>query len=365
MNKQGRKVPIKNILYMYSYVWDKIDFDDYTFLNNMDDFDSPNILSTLFLINAKAVFKKGLYREYKEVNEELRGIKGKIDFKNSLNNLSFENSKSYCTYDEFNENNIINQIIKSTALKLYKTKNVNEDNRQKLNNTLLYLNNVDIIDIKNNSFNIKFNKNNLYTYYLIRVCELINMCLILSEETGNYKFIDIIDNDEIMQNIYELFVYKFYKQKLEKEKHLFNVEYQHNLNWNLKNGNKEMLPKMKLDILLANKEDLLIIDTKYYKEYVSSNYDKNTFISGNMYQMISYMNNINAHQNMRGILLYPLPYNLDPIDEVYDTSVVSNGIVKKTKLEFVTIDLSQKWEKIEEDLLNIVYKSIGSKKSFS
>ena len=348
---------------MYSYVWDKVDFDDYAFLSNMDDFDSPNILSTLFLINTKAVLKKGLYREYQEINEELRGIKGKIDFKSSLNNLSFENSKSFCMYDEFNENNIINQIIKSTALKLYRIKTITEDNRQKLNNTLLYFNNVDIIDVDKKSFNIKYNKNNLYTYFLIRVCELINMCITLSEETGDYKFIDIIDNDEIMQTVYELFVYKFYKQKLEKEKKLFKVEYQHNLNWNLKNGSKELLPKMKLDILLANKENLIIIDTKYYKEYVLSNYDKNSFISGNMYQMMSYMNNINAHQNMRGILLYPLPYNLDPIDETYDTSVVSNGVVKKTKLEFVTIDLSKEWKQIEKDLLNIIYKAIEYKKS--
>ena len=361
MNKQGRKVPIKNVLYMYSYVWDKVNFDDYAFLNNMDDFDSPNILSTLFLINVKSVLKKGLYREYNEKNEELRGIKGKIDFKNSLNNLSFENSKSYCTYDEFNENNLINQIIKSTALKLFRINNITEDNKQKLNNTLLYLNNVDIIDIKKSSFDIRFNKNNLYTYFLIRVCELINMCLTLSEDTGDYKFIDIIDDDEIMQNIYELFVYKFYKQKFSIEKHLFNVEYQHNLDWNLKNGNKDLLPKMKLDIMLSNNENLLIIDTKYYKEYLSKNYDKESFISGNMYQMLSYMNNINAKQNMRGILLYPQPYNLGPINEVYDTSVVSNGVVKKTKLQFTTINLSQEWRLIEEELMNIINNAIESR----
>lgn len=358
MNKNSRKVPIKNILYMYSYVWDKVQFNDYTFLNNIDDYDSSNVLSTLFLINVKSVMNRGLYKEYKEINEELRGIKGKIDFKNSMNNLSFENSKSFCNYDELTENNSINQIIKSTALKLYRLNDITDENKQRLNNTLLYFNNVDIINIDKKSFDIQFNKNNIYTYFLIRICELINMCINLSEETGEYKFINIFDNDEIMQNIYELFVYKFYKHHFENKQHLFKVEYQHNLNWNFKRGNKDLLPKMKLDIMLANKDYLFIIDTKYYKEYTSINYDKESFISGNMYQMISYMNNINAKQNMRGVLLYPKPYDKESINEIYDTSVVSNGVVKKAKIQFITIDLSNDWKKIEEDLLNIICSAI-------
>ena len=229
MDSKKRKVPIKNIIYMYSYVWDKVNFDSYTFLDNIDDYDSPDVLSELFLINAKNVIKRGLYKEYQEKNEELRGIKGKIDFKNSMNNLSFENAKSYCIYDELTENNIINQIIKSTAFRLYKIKNISKENRKKLNNLLLYFNNVNIINLKKDVFNIQFNKNNLYTYFLIRICELIIMSTNLSETTGDYKFINIFDDDETMQNIYELFIYKFYKYKFEKKQKLFKVEYQHNL----------------------------------------------------------------------------------------------------------------------------------------
>lgn len=354
MNNLNRKVPIKNVLYMYSYVWEKIEFNDYSFLDNLDDYDSSNILCSLFLKNVKSIIKKGLYREYEEITEEIRGIKGKIDFKESLNNMSFQNSKSYCIYDEFNENNIINMIIKSTALKLYKTTDINEDMRHSLNNILHYFNKVDLIELDSNCFDIRFNKNNLYTYFLIKVCELIYKCISLSEETGSYKFINILDNDEIMKDVYELFVYKFYKAKLEKEMNLFEVYYQYRLDWDLGNGNKDILPKMRIDILISDKKNTIILDTKYYKEYFNVNFEKEKLISNNMYQMVSYMNNINFEQNIRGILLYPLPYDAEPIDEKYNTNIISNGKIKPAKLEFITIDLSKEWNDIESDLLNII-----------
>ena len=353
MERLNRKVPIKNVLYMFSYVWDKVSFQEYTNLNNEDDFDSANILSTLFLLNVNNILKRGLYKEYNEINEEIKGIRGKVDFKNSLNNLSFKNAKAFCYYDILNENNIINQIIKTTALKLYRANGINENNRKKLNNVLLYFNQVEVIEINNNTFDIKYNKNNLYTKYLINICELINNSLMLSEDKGSYKFINILDDDKTMQNIYELFIFKFYKYHLEKQKKTYNVNYQTQLEWDLFNGNQEILPKMRLDIMLENEEKTIIIDTKYYSDYLSSFRDgKATLISGNMYQMYTYMNQINSRKSITGMLLYPL--NDNPIDESYDVKVMGDKEISDAKFRIRTIDLSKKWEDIEKELIEIV-----------
>ena len=53
--KNNRKVPIKNILYMFSYIWDKAEEIDLTLRDNNDDFDSPNILAKLFIENVKDI----------------------------------------------------------------------------------------------------------------------------------------------------------------------------------------------------------------------------------------------------------------------------------------------------------------------
>ena len=102
--ENNRKVPIKNILYMFSYIWDKAETIDFALKDNNDDFDSPNILAKLFIENIKDILKIGIYREYKAHTEEIKGIKGKIDFKESMNKLSFENAKAVCEYDNYDEN---------------------------------------------------------------------------------------------------------------------------------------------------------------------------------------------------------------------------------------------------------------------
>ena len=43
------KVPIKNALFMYSYIWDKVNSIDLTNLDSNDDFKSSDIYAELFI----------------------------------------------------------------------------------------------------------------------------------------------------------------------------------------------------------------------------------------------------------------------------------------------------------------------------
>ena len=352
MSKKKRKVLIQNVLYMFSYIWEKVEYLDTKFLDNNDDFDSIDILSKLYLENVTYIMKKGIYKEYKEIKEEIKGIRGKIDFKDSLNNLSFDNAKAVCIYDELLENNLINQIIKTTAYKLYKAENINSNYKKELNNVLLYFNQVETINITKKSFEkLKFNKNSYYIYYMILICELINDSLMLSENKGSFKFIDILDDDKKMQQIFELFVFKYYEKKLKE----YNVSYQKKLNWNMFNGNQNIVPEMRLDIYLENEEESIIIDTKYYPNFLKNSYysdDKKTLISGNLYQMYTYLNHLNSSKKIKGILLYP--YNGEEISEKYDINIMNQNNISDSILQIQTIDLSKNWREIEEELNNIV-----------
>lgn len=354
--RNDRKVPIKNVLYMFSYIWDKAEAIDLVLKDNNDDFDSPNILAKLFLENIKDVLKIGLYRDYNLHSEEIRGIKGKVDFKESLNQMSFDNAKAVCVFDNFEENNIINQIIKSTAYRLFRADGIKEKYLRELNSILLYFNNVELIDITDNSFDIIFNRNNYYTYFIIMICKLIKDCTMLSEEIGKYKFIDILDDDDRMKVIFELFIYKFYKKELREE---FIVKSQQPLNWDVQSGNRELLPMMRMDTVLygKNSNKTIIIDTKYYPDYLKKSFyneDKRKLISENLYQMNAYMNNINTENDLKGILLYPMPYTEEEISEKYCIDIVSNGVSKKADLQIQTINLNSEWREIVNQLFNII-----------
>ena len=160
-----------------------------------------------------------------------------------------------------------------------------------------------------------------------------------------------------MELIFELFIYEFYNKELKSE---YRVYAQQRLNWNLENGQKDILPSMRMDTVLYGKNNnkTIIIDTKYYPDYLKKSFyseeDKKTLNSGNLYQMNAYMNNINTDGELTGMLLYPMPYSENEISEKYSIDVVSKGVVKKAILQIQTINLSNDWRYIRKELLSII-----------
>lgn len=112
---------------------------------------------------------------------------------------------------------------------------------------------------------------------------------------------------------------------------------------------------MRMDTLVESDNCTWIIDTKYYKNYTQQSYYGEKLISGNIYQMLSYLNNINVRTNeLMGVLLYPKPYDAGDIDKTYNLSVTSNGEIKQAQLRFLSIDLSKDWRTIKKDLLALI-----------
>ena len=347
------KVPIKNVLYMYSYVWDSLNKEFKSDLDSIDDFESIDIFTELFLKNIKNIRNKGLFKRYKLENEEIKSIKGKIDFKNSINSLSFNSGKAFCEYDEMTVNNLHNQIIKTITFMLYKNNIKSSENRRKLLEFIHFLEGVDIIELQHKDFlNITYTRNNSYYKYIISICNLIFENTMLGDKKGEYKFIDLYNTDKNLANIFEKFVYKFYKQNITTHK----VHFQKELKWNIVNNQyNSLLPVMKLDTVLENNNETIIIDTKYYKNFYSINqYETKKYHSNNWYQMFSYMNNINVDGNLKGILLYPKSFTNEIVDDNFEMMTVSGTDTRKSLLKISTIDLSEEWKNIENNLIKII-----------
>ncbi|SVC05274.1 uncharacterized protein METZ01_LOCUS258128, partial [marine metagenome] len=58
------------------------------------------------------LIRRGLDREYVEINEESRSIRGKIDFNTTIKKNLLQNAKIACAYDDLSHNVLHNQIIK-------------------------------------------------------------------------------------------------------------------------------------------------------------------------------------------------------------------------------------------------------------
>ncbi len=105
---------------------------------------------------------------------------------------------------------------------------------------------------------------------------------------------------------------------------------------------------MQTDITLENETAKIIIDAKFYKETLKSNYGAEKITSANLYQLFSYLlnqrNSDPKTQTATGILIYPT------IEQDYDLQFRyqnHNVLIK-------TVNLNSDWRSIEYRLKEII-----------
>lgn len=345
-----RKVPIKNIYYMLCYVWDKINIIDQQKFSSDIDFNIYDFYADILCFNLSSLVKGGLVRKYIEVKETNKLIRGKIDFSTTIKRNTLQNNNIVCDFDEYIVNNIYNQIIKTTLNTLI-TKDIDQSIKKKLKHIYSFFDGVDLIHLSNEHFNkLPFDRNDERYLFPVKICHLIYNSLIVSEEEGDISFHKYLEDN--MHHIFELFVYKF----LKKEQTEYKVKHGSILNWEFSSGNPNLVPNMKLDIELTSDNRKIIIDTKYYEHIYQNYYDKNSFISGHLYQIFAYINKINFNGYIDGILLYPHNEEEPEIDEVYQTKVISNNQICNSSIRLFSVDLSKDWRDIKKRLLKVIEK---------
>lgn len=342
-------IPIKNIYYMLCYAWNIIDeindieFGDEKFENIY------NLMAKILDYFLNKLIKRGFYKNYILIEEDLSMLKGKIDFSKSIKTNVINQKRLICQYDILSTNILFNQIIKSTLNKLINYKNIDGELKNKLIILNRYFIKIKDIKINNNTFkSLKYHRNNIHYKFIINICKLVYNNLILdknyNENSGRF-YIDKNEN-KTMHRIYEKFVLNYYKINYQN----FTIKSQP-IKWQIKNDNFNFIPNMKTDITIYNKEKCLIIDTKYYKEILKEHKGKKMIRPSHIYQIYAYMNNIKFKGNIKGILLYA------------GTNEIINKNYQKEKFDYKIqdkyfsvkiLDLNKKWENIEKQLNEIV-----------
>lgn len=343
-----RKVPIKNIFYMLSYVWDDVKLMKQGNVGADDDFKAEHFYVDLFLIYAERYIKRGVISEYVEAQEIIAGIKGKVDFKKSLETLAFENAHAACEFDEYSSNIRLNQVIKTTAFNLYRSKIVDRQRKKRLHQIMIHFGQIDLIKIKNQDFKFSFNRFSIYSEKLIEVCELIFRQMMISSSGEVVTFYHILDNENEFAKLFEKFLYKFYLKHSK-----FITTFQKNQTWNFLQLD-EWLPKMQLDVCVESDDCVWIMDAKYYSRFygIRDFYQSDTkkLISGNLYQIHSYLMNYQSSKILHGVLIYPKPFSNEEISKTY-TFKQDN---RQNTISVNTIDLEKNWQEIESSLMAII-----------
>lgn len=337
---------VKNIYYMlcYTFYGDRLNEKDEASLGEEAFENIYNLFSLLLYMILKKQIKKGLHRDYNSIEEETSVIRGKIKLNQTINKSSILNKKVVCEFDEYNENCLMNQILKTTIYFLIKYKKIGNDTKILLKKTMNYFHNVDLIEIRNIKWDrIRFNRNNISFMYAIDICKLIITGLIVSDKDGNNYFKEFLDDTKVSW-IYENFIKSYYRRHYSKlnasSKKLYLTD----------DPLMEFIPLMRTDITLEYKDKILIIDAKFYNKILKSNYFDSkckTISNNNLYQILAYVDNQDPYKvgNVYGMLLYAQTIDEPPI------SIIKN--INKHKIMIETLNLNEDWIFISKKLNTI------------
>lgn len=342
------KILIKNIYYMLSYAFRTLKQNNFKKIETEEFERIDDLFSEILFQGVSQQLKQGLYKEYVVVNNDLTTIKGRINFPQTIRNRTNQRIEINCEYDEFSENNLFNQIIKSTIYELIKKGGVLKERKQKLKKIVVFFSSVDFVDLNTvNWSSLKLQRYNQSYEMLLNICYFVYMGIIQSEKSGNKKMMTF--SDDHLATLYEHFILQYYKSE-HKNLRVTSSTIRWNIPDDLDESIIKFLPQMKSDIMVynPNTKKTLIIDAKFYSKTLQTNYNKDTFHSNNLYQIFAYVKNYDVHQTgqVSGLLLYAKS-NIDLIGN-YDYPMSGNMISVRT------LDLNQDFSIIKQQLDKII-----------
>ena len=309
------------------------------------------LLIKIFVFELEGILKNKPLHIYIEKNNDLLKKFGRINFNIYFRN--FLNAKKHilnCNYEEFSFDNLINQILRFTILKLLKISK-DEYNKSHLKRLISYYE--DVSDLNTNNINylikkIKFSSlNKEYKSILDFAKIILNGFNKPSEINKNASFIDrnnfcFLFKINVM---YEKFVSTKLSEYLNNNQdflNLINIP-QSSENKLFKNSSAYSL---KPDNLIKSRDDnknILIIDTKY--KDVDINASKPDIYQMTIYSFFYKVNNV--------ILLYPLKINRkEVLDKLYYLTLNIkedlNCAIKEPKISIYHVPFIFK----KEDILN-------------
>lgn len=339
---------IKNIYYMLAYAFQSLNVRDEERIASEDFEHVSDLFAALLSQGIARQLKQGLYREYLDQTRNLSSVRGKIELTGTIREQMRRRREITCTFDELSENNLFNQIVKTTALLLERCPEVKKTYRQKLRRELAYFSNVDMIDPKVIRWSdLRLNRSNRSYRMLLGICRLVIEGMLMTTEKGEMRLNTFVD-DQRMSRLYEKFLLEYYRREHPELKVSAS-----RIPWALDNGGDALLPIMQSDIMLESpgKDTVLIIDAKYYGKTLSENrFGGQTIHSANLYQIFTYVKNQEASMKdphtVSGMILYAGTDETVQPDQSYSMS--------ENRIDVKTLDLNRDFSEIRRSLDGIV-----------
>ena len=310
---------------------------------------TTNLLSSILDTGVSQLIKRGVRNDYISTSEITSSPRGKINIAASIKNQYNTTHKVVCEHEEFVSDILLNQIIKAAIKVAISSNDLDIDIKKNLRKNLLYFNSISDISPKSIKWaDIRYDRNNASYKMLITICYLLISGLLQTQESGELKVTNIID-DQKMHRLYERFILEYYKRHYP----IFHVSSPKIL-WNTEDKGVLFLPTMKTDVTIQYENLTLIIDAKYYGKIMQTGqFGNESLNSPNIYQIFTYVKNydVNHTGNVSGAVLYAKTDEKVLPDEEY--------ILDGNKFIFTCLDLNKPFVEIVRQMDNLVIRWTG------
>ena len=337
-------IRVRNLYFMLLYAWELFPEGRQAELPDDEGPGEVNLFARLLVDGAKRLLRRSLAKGYVEVYEETSAPRGRFHLSETLSRATLVHGKAVCSYTQLTVDIPLNRVLKATMRALSYAEGLNDSTAHELRLLCQRFGEVSDVRFGLDMFRgVQLSGNSRDYVLLLRLCEFISKRLLPGEGEARAKFLEVTEDEVTMSQVFEAFLRAFYRV----EQNRFTVSAAH-IPWRIEADRAEDLtyiPTMRTDVTLMSRDEIIIIDAKYYRSIFRSHRGASAKLrSEHLYQIQSYMKHAQDHTSgtVSGILVYAateegsldLRYQLDGLP-----------------LQVVSLNLDRPWAAIADDVL--------------
>jgi 5-methylcytosine-specific restriction enzyme subunit McrC len=297
--------------------------------------DLYEIIISFLLEEVLNILKNNLFREYIDFNENLKVVRGRIDFNNHLNKNFLMGDSIYCKYEDLNSNIVENQIV-LRALNIAAHITVDPNKKKTIKRYVSIFSELcqefkskKVPRINYNRLNSHYIEAHYYSKLLIECIGSENL-----HQTGEHKsrYSLLVD----MNDLFDKFVTKLFQKCLSS---IYEISPQYVVSDAILNDKNKTYRRIKPDIILRNKDkpnEYVIIDTKN-KSYGNKNVYNEDIYQLSFYGMYFY-NMFKAKPNI--VIIYPKYENeIEKSESIFINTL--DNLTEKPFIKVCSIDINE------------------------
>jgi 5-methylcytosine-specific restriction enzyme subunit McrC len=122
-------IPVRNLWHMLLYAWNEWPMQVHPVMEAIES--APTLDALLASVLMKLMQQRlriGLRRDYAEEEATIGGIRGRVDFGESLRRHTFDRGEAVCEFQRYSANEPGNQIIRSVLARLVRNRSIRTRN---------------------------------------------------------------------------------------------------------------------------------------------------------------------------------------------------------------------------------------------